>query len=65
MSLILTCMVFFAQLGYTALIWAANGGQTDVVKYLVEETTAQVNATNKVRTISESSSVCTYLLHSM
>ena len=58
-------MVFFAQLGYTALIWAANGGRTDVVKYLVEETTAQVNATNKVRTTSESSSVCTHLQHSM
>ena len=36
------------QLGWTALMEAAHHGHTAVVKYLVEETTAQVNATSKV-----------------
>ena len=42
------------QLGWTALITAARCGHTAIVKYLVEETTAQVNATN---TVSHSNSV--------
>ena len=36
------------QLGETALMRAAECGHTAIVKYLVEETTAQVNATSDV-----------------
>ena len=36
------------QNGYTALIWAAGEGHTAIVQYLVERTTAQVNAINDV-----------------
>ena len=37
-----------AQNGYTALMWAALYGRTAIVQYLVERTTAQVNATDNV-----------------
>ena len=37
-----------AQDGKTALHYAAEGGHTEVVKYLLENTTAQVNAKNDV-----------------
>ena len=36
------------QIGGTALIYAAFNGHTATVQYLVEETTAQVNATDNV-----------------
>ena len=36
------------QTGRTALIYAAISGHTAIVQYLVEETTAQVNATSNV-----------------
>ena len=36
------------QFGKTALIDAASEGRTDTVKYLVENTNAQVNATDNV-----------------
>ena len=36
------------QIGMTALMRAANGGHTDIVQYLIERTTVQVNATNNV-----------------
>ena len=36
------------QYGWTALIYAALNGHTATVQYLVEETTAQVNATDNV-----------------
>ena len=36
------------QSGWTALIWAAGCGHTATVQYLVEETTAQVNASSYV-----------------
>ena len=36
------------QYGWTALIYAALYGHTAIVQYLVEETTAQVNATDNV-----------------
>ena len=36
------------QNGWTTLIYAAFNGHTTTVQYLVEETTAQVNATNIV-----------------
>ena len=36
------------QIGWTALISAAFNGHTATVQYLVEETTAQVNATDSV-----------------
>ena len=36
------------QDGWTVLIWAARNGRTATVQYLVEETTAQVNATSNV-----------------
>ena len=36
------------QNGWTALICAANRGHIDTVKYLVKETTANVNATSIV-----------------
>ena len=35
------------QYGDTTLMWAASGGHTAIVQYLVERTTAQVNATNE------------------
>ena len=36
------------QFGWTALMVAAQCGHTAIVQYLVEETTAQVNATDNV-----------------
>ena len=36
------------QAGSTALMWAAFRDHTAIVQYLVEETTAQVNATDNV-----------------
>ena len=48
------------QGGWTALMWAANGGHTDIVQYLIERTTAQVNATNNV---SHSNSVQCITVH--
>ena len=36
------------QIRGTALIYAAISGHTAIVQYLVEETTAQVNATDNV-----------------
>lgn len=36
------------QFGQTPLMEAAHHGHTAIVKYLVEETTAEVNATSKV-----------------
>ena len=36
------------QKGNTALMTAASNGHTKIVKYLVEETTVQINATNNV-----------------
>lgn len=36
------------QHGYTALTWAAMHDHTHIVKYLTEETTALVNATDAV-----------------
>ena len=36
------------QRGWTALKRAAIGGHTAIVQYLIEETTAQVNATDQV-----------------
>ena len=48
------------QNGSTALIWAAIEGHTAIVQYLVERTTAQVNATNNV---SHSNSVQCITVH--
>ena len=48
------------QDGWTALIMAAVGGHTAIVQYLVERTTAQVNATDKV---SHSNSVQCITVH--
>ena len=48
------------QLGSTSLMWAARKGHTAIVQYLVERTTAQVNATNNV---SHSNSVQCITVH--
>ena len=48
------------QYGRTALVLAAGHGHTAIVQYLVEETTAQVNATNNV---SHSNSVKCIIVH--
>ena len=48
------------QNGDTALIWAVIKGHTAIVQYLVERTTAQVNATDKV---SHSNSVQCITVH--
>ena len=48
------------QWGWTALMRAANNGHTAIVQYLVEETTAQVNATDNV---SHSNSVKCIIVH--
>ena len=48
------------QLGRTALMSAAAYGYTAIVQYLVEETTAQVNATDRV---SHSNSVKCIIVH--
>ena len=42
------------QNGETALMHASQGGQLDVVKYLVEKCKADVNARNKVKQPTES-----------
>ena len=49
------------QYGWTALIRAALSGQTAIVQYLVEETTAQVNATDDL--VSHSNSVKCIIVH--
>ena len=48
------------QNGYTALMEAASSGHTAIVQYLVERTTAQVNATDNV---SHSNSVQCITVH--
>ena len=48
------------QNGWTALIYAAWSGHTAIVQYLVERTTAQVNATSNV---SHSNSVQCITVH--
>ena len=48
------------QYGWTALMLAAVSGHTAIVQYLVEETTAQVNATDNV---SHSNSVKCIIVH--
>ena len=48
------------QLGWTALIRAAFWGNTAIVQYLVEETTAQVNA---ISNVSNANSVKRCLLY--
>ena len=48
------------QDGRTALMWAARCGHTAIVQYLVERTTAQVNATDSV---SHSNSVQCISVH--
>ena len=48
------------QDGYTALMLAACEGHTAIVQYLVERTTAQVNATDNV---SHSNSVQCITVH--
>ena len=48
------------QRGNTALMKAARRGHTAIVQYLVERTTAQVNATNNV---SHSNSVQCVTVH--
>ena len=48
------------QFGRTALMGAAIYGRTAIVQYLVEETTAQVNATDNV---SHSNSVKCIIVH--
>ena len=48
------------QKGNTALMWAASEGHTAIVQYLVERTTAQVNAANNV---SHSNSVQCITVH--
>ena len=48
------------QIGWTALMRAAAYGHTAIVQYLVEETTAQVNATDIV---SHSNSVKCIIVH--
>ena len=48
------------QDGWTALMRAAHEGHTATVQYLVERTTAQVNATNNV---SHSNSVQCITVH--
>ena len=44
-SIIDLCLL---QAGWTTLMYASSYGCTEIVKYLVEETTAQVNVTNNV-----------------
>ena len=43
-------LIYFSHVqgGYTALMWGAREGNTAIVQYLVERTTAQVNATSNV-----------------
>ena len=61
-DIILLCFIhyFYVQNGYTALMYAALNGHTATVQYLVERTTAQVNATNNV---SHSNSVQCITVH--
>ena len=49
-NFLLLCLIYYShvQNGSTALMEAARNGYTAIVQYLVERTTAQVNATNKV-----------------
>ena len=49
------------QFGWTALMIAARYGHTAIVQYLVEETTAQVNATDNRVSHSNSVSVLLYI----
>ena len=42
------------QRGFTALLYASQGGQLDVVKYLVEEYKADANVGDKVKQRTES-----------
>ena len=39
---------FYVQYGRTALMCAASEGRTEVVKYLIENTTVQVNIASTV-----------------
>ena len=50
------------QYGWTALMKAAVYDHTAIVRYLVEETTAQVNATNNVSHIQCKVYYCTCTL---
>ena len=55
------CVVLnYVQFGWTALMKAAQWGHTAIVQYLVERTTAQVNATDNV---SHSNSVQCVTVH--
>ena len=49
------------QFGWTALMRAAISGRTAIVQYLVEETTAQVNAT--ADDVSHNNSVKCIMVH--
>ena len=49
------------QYGWTALMGAALNGNTAIVMYLVEKTTAQVNATDDL--VSHSNSVKCIIVH--
>ena len=61
-DIILLCFIHYShvQYGYTALMEAAYEGHTAIVQYLVERTTAQVNATSNV---SHSNSVQCITVH--
>ena len=58
----LLCSIHYShvQNGSTALMLAARQGRTAIVQYLVERTTAQVNATNNV---SHSNSIRCITVH--
>ena len=61
-DIVLLCLIHSShvQNGYTALMLAAGKGYTAIVQYLVERTTAQVNATDNV---SHSNSVQCITVH--
>ena len=46
--------LWVVQRGKTALMHASQGGQLDVVKYLVEECEADVNVRDKVKQCTQS-----------